>query len=172
MFVFISGRRSGKTWQVARWFWEDPERRTILVADAKHKREVVRALQYTMPNTIDSSRLDHFWRSSVIIVGSIERMRGFGHYRQIGIDDLDRVLGNLFGPYGAVDMVTATATLVSPPPFIPRDNTVNGEVVDDNGHEINSWRSVEGAEPQRASLQIESASYPRLGSGRNNRLDV
>jgi len=183
MFAFISGRRSGKTWQVAKWFWENPSERGILVADEKHKREMLRALQYTMPATLDEYHTNHFYRSSILVAGEHQGYRGRYPFREIGIDDLDRVLGRMFGQYGQVEMVTATATLVSPPPFLHTRNlfnddkdTVDGDIVD--SYEVEGRRALpraatgSGVEDSGSTIQSGTASYPRSGSGRNYRLDV
>jgi hypothetical protein len=147
MFAFIAGRRSGKTAQVARWFWESPQERGILVADQKHKQNMQRELSRMTPATLDEYHYKHFVKDSVIIAEHYDQFRGRFPFRQIGIDDLDAVLGRLFGQYGQVEIVTATATLIAPAmPFHQAaangGDVVDGDVVEDNDRAVEGYKAL------------------------------
>jgi hypothetical protein len=127
MIVLTGGRRSGKTAAIIRWLLEDPQRRAVVVTDARMRDHILYRLQDTLPS--------YDWRHQVITANDYARyQRGGGHspYTELAFDDLEKILEIMFGAHA--EMATVNATWI---PLGPIVHTVKAEVVD-NDRDIRS----------------------------------
>lgn len=141
MIVYVAGRQQGKTTAIVRWLLEDPQHRCILVGDQERKKHIMRFLYRFAP-----IRDKKFWEDRIFLAAPIHfQQRGY-LAREIGIDDLEYVLGILFR--SEVQFVTTTATPLGPglrDTFEDFGDYIDGEAAwADDTLEIEGRRAIDG----------------------------
>lgn len=110
MFVYISGRREGKTRLVIDWFFEDPDHRGIVVHSEKARERMLRDLHKRF--ALQGREVSPAWLSSHVmgldaVTDGAVRAWPF----KWAIDDLDMILERLFRC--ELDLVTMSATTIT-----------------------------------------------------------
>lgn len=115
------GRQYGKTYQVIKWFLEDPEHRVIVTSNAVLAEDTRRQLQDKYPHDPSRARTRakaEAWRelleSSVLPYNddTARRLRD-GRKVEVAVDNLELILYRMFGG-NEVRLVTATGASERP----------------------------------------------------------
>lgn len=114
------GRQYGKTYQVIKWFLEDPEHRVIVTSNAIMVDDLLRrvtAVQSVAPWDADqdSPAARKYWqdflKKSIIRYTTADQL--IGRKVDVAVDNLDMILHTMFAG-NEVRMVTATGVNESP----------------------------------------------------------
>lgn len=110
MFVYLSGRREGKTKLIIDWFFEDPENRGIIVHSVKARERMMRDLHQRF--ALQGREVTPGWLNRHVMgVESVTDGAVRAWPYKWAIDDLDMILERLFRC--ELDLVTMTATSIT-----------------------------------------------------------
>lgn len=112
------GRQYGKTYQVIKWFLEDPYTRVIVTSNAVMAGNLRRQLQGKYPHgkfrlTTDAEAWDELLEKNVVAWSDATQHKLKERHVEVAVDNLDMILHTMCGG-NEVRMVTATGVNESP----------------------------------------------------------
>lgn len=140
MFVMVAGRGQGKTHAIVNWLMEQPGERAVIVNNSREAEYMERLLRQAYDaHRVSQDRWRAFTHDVILLPIDARHWQSLrGRFREIAIDDAERVLQTLFEV--PIAFVTMNATLM---PTVParvdpgaRKDYVDGEEVD---HEEPRW---------------------------------
>jgi hypothetical protein len=107
MYVYLAGRREGKTTLLLDWLFEDPDRRGILVSSEKDRERFMRLVV----KRVELSGREYEHRRWVPHVRTWDVAMHYGHPYEWAIDDLDMLISRML--HCDVKLVTMTGTQIT-----------------------------------------------------------